>query len=161
MERTQRLHMTEEDREKQARKEFSEAVLRLVSKRLEGQISIDRFREELNRLGEIDADRKAIVVAEMSKRIDPLADDSPLLDLMENGLGLDISGITATLENFAERLHCEEDLAGERLRTALLNKGISGDAVIPNVEADRDWQEKRTEMIGTVKEKLAADSARL
>ncbi len=160
LERTRHLHMTEEDKRRQADEEFIEAVCRLVSKRLDGQISIDRFKADLNRLGEMDTDRKMPAAAEVARRIDPAADNSPLLDLMQQGLGLDISGIEATLKHFAELLHSGEELAVERLRADLLKKGVFGDGVIPNVEADTEWRDKRREMLKAVKEELAAHSAR-
>ncbi len=79
---------------------------------------------------------------------------------MQQGLGLDISGIEATLKHFAELLHSGEELAVERLRADLLKKGVFGDGVIPNVEADTEWRDKRREMLKAVKEELAAHSAR-
>lgn len=160
LERTRHLHMSEEDKRRQADEEFTGAVCRLVSKRLDGQISIDRFKADLNRLGEMDTGRKMLAAAEITRRIDPAADNSPLLDLMKQGLGLDISSIEATLKNFGELLHSVEDQAVERLRAELLKKGVFGDGVIPNVEADTQWRDKRSEMLRTVKEELAAHGTR-
>lgn len=160
MERTRHLHMTEEDKRRQAEEEFTEAVCRAVSKQLDGQIGMDRFKDELNRLGEMDRARKMRAAAEISRRIDPSADNAPLLDLIEHGLGLDISGIEAALKRFDERLGGEEDRAVERTRADLLQKGVSGVAVIPNIEADMEWQDKRREMLETVKEELAAQFGR-
>lgn len=160
MERTQHLHMTEEDKRRQADEEFTEAVCRLVSKRLDGQIGMDRFKTELNRLSEMDGACKMRAAVEILRRIDPLTDSSPLLDLMEHGLGLDISSIEAALKQFGERLHSEQDRAVERTRADLFKKGVSGGAVIPNVEADAEWQEKRRQMLETVKEELAPDLVR-
>lgn len=160
MERTQHLHMSEEDKRRQAEEEFREAVCRLVSKHLDGQKGMDGFKNELHRLGEMDGARKMRAAAEISKRIDPAADNSLVLDLIEHGLGLDISGMKAALKGFGEQLHSEEDRAVERTRADLLKKGVWGVAVIPNVEADRAWQDKRREMIETVKEELAAQLGR-
>jgi hypothetical protein len=161
LERTRHLHMTEEDKRRQADEEFREAFCRIVSKRLDGLIGIDGLRGELKQLGEMDAGRKSLAAAEISKRIDPVADNAPLLELMQHGLGLDISGMAATLEDFGERLHAEESRAVERLREVLRNKGVWGEAVIPNADADAEWQDKRREMVETVREKLVAEGSRL
>ena len=50
MQRTSHLSMSEEDKRKQAAKEFKEAVNRLARKYLDGQIDLDRFRAEFSRL---------------------------------------------------------------------------------------------------------------
>ncbi|MDR3556393.1 MAG: hypothetical protein P4L55_16685 [Syntrophobacteraceae bacterium] len=161
MERTRHLQMTEEDKNRRAEEEFREAVRGLVSKRLDGQIGGDRFQTELNRLGERDNGPKMRAAAEIAARIDPLTDNSPLLGLMEQELGIDVSGLEATLRDFGEQLHGEENRTVERTRAHLLKKGISGLAVIPNAEADREWLERRGEMVETVNKELVARAARL
>lgn len=160
LERTQHLHMTEEDKKRQAEEEFSEAFCRLVSKQLDGQLGIDRFKNELNRLGEMDGTRKMRAAAEISGRIDPAADNSALLGLIEKGLGMDVSGMETALKRFGEKLRAAEELAAEKNRAALLQRGVSGTAVIPNLEVDAQWQEKRREMVETVKGELAAQWGR-
>jgi hypothetical protein len=161
MERTRHLHMTEEDKNRQAEEEFTVAVRGLVSKRLDGQIGRDRFQTELNRLGDGDNGPQLRAAVEIAARIDPLTDNSSLLGLMEQELGIEVSGMEAALRDFGEQLHGEENRTVERIRAHLLKKGISGDAVIPNVEADGQWQERRREMVETVRKNLAARAARL
>ncbi|MGC8492822.1 MAG: hypothetical protein ACP5SH_13900 [Syntrophobacteraceae bacterium] len=156
LERTQHLHMTEEDKRKQSEKEFSEALCRLVSKQLDGQLGLERFKDELGRLDELDGARTMRAAAEICGRIDPASDNSALLDLIEKGLGLDVSGMETALKRFGEKLRAAEDLAAEKNRTVLLQRGVSGAAVIPNLDADAQWQEKRREMVETVKGELAA-----
>ncbi len=160
LERTQHLHMTEEDRRKQAEKEFSEALCGLVSKHLDGQLSIDRFKDELDRLDEPGGARTMRAAAEICGRIDPSSDNSALLDLLEKGLGLDVSGMQTALKRFGEKLRAAEELAAEKNRAVLLQRGVSGVAAIPNLEADAEWHEKREEMIETVKWELAAQLGR-
>ena len=99
MERTRHLTMSEEDKRKQAAKEFKEAVNRLALKYLDGQINLDRFQAEFSRL-EAGASGKTEAAAEIGRRIDPAADNTLLLDLIKHGLGFDISGIEAILHQF-------------------------------------------------------------
>ncbi|MDR3568035.1 MAG: hypothetical protein P4L43_08415 [Syntrophobacteraceae bacterium] len=161
LERTRHLHMSEEDRRREAEEKFREAFCRLVSKRLDGLIGLEGCKEELMRLLDGDAGRKVVAAAEISKKIDPVADNAPLLDFMKHCLGLGISTIEAALEQFGERLHGEENRVVERLRAGLLQRGVFGEAVIPNAEADQEWQKKRREMIETAREMLGAEGARL
>jgi hypothetical protein len=161
MEKTRHLHMTDEDKRKQAAQAFKEAVSRLAGRYLNRQIDLEKFKAELNQLGEGTASDKADAAAEIGRRIDPAADNKVLLDLMRDGLGLDISGIEATLRHFRKMLHSDEGLARERIRVDLSKKGISGTAVIPNPGADKDWTERRREMFEAVKLELTARIAQL
>ncbi|MGA3117510.1 MAG: hypothetical protein ABSF90_24125 [Syntrophobacteraceae bacterium] len=160
MERTRHLRMTEEDKRKQAAAAFKEAVSRLARKYLDGQISLDKLQAELNQL-EGGASGREEAAAEIGRRIDPYADNTLLLDLIKNGLGFDISRIEAILHHFRETVHSEEDQAVERVRADLLKKGISGSAVMPSLETDKDWARRRKEMLETVRVELDARIAQL
>ncbi len=161
MERTRHLHMTEEDKRKQAAAAFKEAVSRLVRKSLDGQINLDRFQAELNRLGPEDAQGKADAAVEIGRRIDPAADNTLLLDLLKHGLGFDTSGIEGILDRFRQTIDSQQGEVVERIRIDLLDKGISGSAVIANPEADKDWAGRRMEMFETARVELAAQIAQL
>ncbi len=160
MQRTRHLYMTEEDKRKQTAAAFKEAVSRLALKYLDGQINLDKFQAELTRLGGGDAGIKG-AAAEIGRRIDPAADNTLLLDLIKNGLGLDISGIEAILHHCSEAIHSEENQVVQRIRVDLLKKGIFGSAVIPNLEADKGWARRRKEMIETARVELDAQIAQL
>lgn len=160
MERTRHLSMTEEDKRKQAAAAFKEAVSRLARKYLDGQINLDRFQAEFNQL-EGGASGRKDAAAEIGRRIDPAADNTLLLDLIKNGLNFDISDIEAILHQFSEAVLCEQDRAVERIKADLLEKGIFGSAVLPNLEADKGWSERRLEMIETARVELDAQIAQL
>ena len=145
MQRTSHLSMSEEDKRKQAAKEFKEAVNRLALKYLDGQIDLDRFRAEFSRL------KAGLFRQSGGSRRDwqanrPAADNSLVLDLIKHGLGYDISDIEAVLKDFREKLHSVNDQAVERIRADLLKKGISGSAVVPNLETDKDHAGRIEEM---------------
>ncbi len=159
MEKTRNLCMTEEDKQKQVAREFRETVSRLTLKYLDRQIDLDKFKAELDRFGEVGSLDKTDGAFEIGKRIDPAADNTDLLDLIKLGLGFDVSGIEAALHHFKETLHREEDREAERVRVDLLGKGISGRAVIPNLEADKEWTKRRAGMLEAVREELAAQIA--
>jgi hypothetical protein len=160
MERTRDLTMTEEDKRKHAAREFKEAVNRLVLRSLDGQIDPDRFRTEFGRL-QTGPFGRAEAAAEIGRRIDPAADNTLVLDLIKHGLGYDISGIEAILKKFRETLHSEDRRTADRIRADLLNKGISGSAVIPNLDTDKDRAARRDEIFEAYREELDATVAQL
>ena len=160
MERTRHLTMSEEDKRNHAAREFKEIVNGLTLRYLEGQIDLDRFQAEFSRL-QAGPFGKAEAAAEIGRRIDPTADNSLVLDLIKHGLGYDISGIEAILKKFSETLHSEDRRTAGRIRVDLLNKGISGSAVIPNLDADKDRAARREEIFEACREELDAAIAQL
>jgi hypothetical protein len=160
MERTRHLYMTEEDKRKQAAEALNDAVKRLVGKCLDGRINPDRFAAELDQLGGGAPCRK-VAAAEIGRRIDPVADNTVLLDLIRNGLGFDIAGIEAILHDFGEAARSEEHRVAERIKAALLKKGIFGNAVIPNLEVDKDWAGRHKELTQAVRVELDEQIAKL
>jgi hypothetical protein len=160
MQRTRHLSMSEEDKRKQAAKEFKDAVNRLALKYLDGQINLDRFQAEFSRL-EAGTSGKAEAAAEIGRRIAPTADNSLVLDLIKHGLGYDISGIEAILKNFREKFHAVDGEAVDRIRADLLKKGIFGSAVVPSLETDKDRAKRIEEMLEAFSEELAEKIARL
>jgi hypothetical protein len=161
MERTRHLQMTDEDRRKQEAQAFRETVSRLAGKFIDRQIDLEKFKSELNKLGEAAGLDKAGAADEIGRRIDPAADNTALLDLIKHGLGFDTSGIEAELRRFRDTLHSDESRALDRIRVELAKKAISGSAVIPNLERDEEWTKKRLQMIETVKLELVAKIAQL
>ncbi len=137
MERTRNLTMSEEEKREQSAAEFKAGVNRLVQKYLDGQINLDRFRDELDRLEGGPSSRDA-AIAQIAGRIEPSSNTGPLLDLLKKGLNKDTSRIEAALVNFHETLDRVDRRASDRIRAELLKSNISGGAVVPNLEADDD-----------------------
>jgi hypothetical protein len=160
MERTRNLSMSEEDKRKQAAREFNEAVNGLVLKYLDGQTDLDGFQAELSRL-EGGPWARAGAAVEIAMRIDPLADNQLLLNVIKYGFGGDISGLEALLNHFRRAVKVGIEQAEERIRVDLLKRGISGSAVIPNLEADKDWTGRLARMVEAFREKLAWEITQL
>jgi len=160
MERTRHLSMSDEDKLEQAAKEFKEAVNRLCLKYLDEQIDLDRFEREFGRLDGGPC-AKADAAAEIARRIDPAADNGPLLGLIKHGLDGDISGFEAMLGDFHRKVRTEDARAAGQIRTDLLKKDILGSAVVPNLETDKDRTVRLGEMVKAFREELAGTIARL
>jgi hypothetical protein len=160
MERTRHLTMSEDDKRKHAAQEFKDAVNGLALRFLNGQINPDRFQAEFSRL-ETGPFGKPEAATEIGRRIDPAADNSLLLDLIKNGLGYGISGIEAVLKKFREMLNSGKIQAAGRIGAYLLKEGISGSAVIPNLDVDKDLAVRHGEISEAFREELDAAIAQL
>jgi hypothetical protein len=160
MERTRNLSMSDEDKREQAAKEFKDAVNRLCLKYLDRQIDLDGFQRDFSRL-DSGPGARAEAAAEIARRLDPTADNGPVLDLIRHGLDYDISGFETILGHFQERVQVEDVRAADQVRMSLLDRGISGSAVTPNLETDRHRTAKLGELVGAFGEELAVEIAKL
>jgi hypothetical protein len=160
MERTRNLTMSDEDRRRQATAELMGSVNRLTQKYLDGELDVERFRSEFDRL-EGSAEGKSSVVSELAKRLNPGGDNVLLLDLLKRALGTEISGTTAILENCRKKMESETGIALDRMRKELLQKDISGSAVVPHVERDTGLVEKRGEILENCMRELQSEISRV
>lgn len=160
MERTRNLSMSDEDKLEQAAKEFKDAVNRLCLKYLDGHIDIESFREKFSKLNGGPSAR-ADAAAEIARRIDPTADNEPLLRLIRGGLEGDVTGIETILDDFHRRAGIEDARAVRQIGIRLLDRGILGSAVTPNLETDKDRTVKLDEMVKAFGDELAVKIAGL
>jgi len=155
MEKTKGLRMTEEEKETFRKKETEGKVRGLLQRFLDGFIDSERLKNEIGDLGEkrYDMAREALL-RECMGRMEPGADNTILLDALENAVGLDIAPIRKII------LDCNQDLEQQKMdRKQVLQKnlrglGISGSAVIPNIHADQEWIRHLSEMNKGFQKKL-------
>lgn len=161
MERTRHLTMSDRDRQEQAEAEFAAAVNRLAQKYLDGEIEIERFQDDFDRIeANPSVSKKRIAAAEVGKRIELSGDNRRLFDLLKSGLRMDISGIETVLKEFREAMDTEEQNSIGTMLESLRERGISGSAVLPNPEADEDGLKRRDEIFREFEEELKSQIAR-
>lgn len=71
---------------------------------------------------------------------------------------MDTGPVKKLLDDFDSRMEHERTKQEEVLREELRKKGITGSAVIPNLDADEEWLSARAEAIQKFKEELRAFS---
>jgi hypothetical protein len=155
MEKTRGLTMTEEEKVAYKQKELVGKVRGLIQKYLDKALSEDRLQVELTALGEMDRDRvKQVIIEETIPKIALGEDNEPVLNILESTIGVDTAPVKEVLADFEDRLGKEKDACEEKLRTRLVEKGISGSAAIPNIAADPEWARSVAQLEGVLKEKL-------
>jgi hypothetical protein len=87
-------------------------------------------------------------------RMEPGADNTILLDALENAVGLDIAPIRKTILDYNRDLEQQEMDRKQVLQKNLMGLGISGTAVIPNIHADQEWIKHLSEMNKGFQKKL-------
>ncbi len=140
MEKTKGLTMTEEEKEAFRKKETEGKVRGLFQRFLDGFIDAERLKDGIGSLGEKRyAVAREALLRECMGRMEPGADNTILLDALENAAGLDIAPIKKIILDYNQDLEQQEMDRKQVLQKNLEGLGISGSAVIPNIHADQEW----------------------
>ncbi len=156
MEKTRDLKMTEGEREAIRRKGLAEKVKSWVQGCLDGRCRVDEVRGHVEEASLDNPDVFDILRMELISRLDPEADNAKLLDLLGGAAGLDVSLIEGELDACRRSLENDRVEYAARAAAGLAARGISGTAVVPNLESDEEWKSHVKETKARLQESLAA-----
>jgi hypothetical protein len=141
MERTRHLTLTGEEKREHAVAEFKKSLSGLIQRCQDGTLTPGRFREDLHVLqANWQVTDSQIVLDEISKRLNLDGEKAWALDLLAQAFGINPHGITAVSDEYRKAVNEVALNRSDQIRKELGEKeGIYGTAVIPNLEADREW----------------------
>jgi hypothetical protein len=147
MEKAKKFSVTEEEKQGFKRQELEGKIKGLVQKTLDGVLDFERFQVEVVGLqakegGLIDQILKEEVVA----RIEPVANSEALLRILEYIAGPSSAAVGKVLGDFENKAEKQKESRQKALIEDFKKKGISGSAVLPNLDADAEWLRIRSEM---------------
>jgi hypothetical protein len=155
MEKTRDMVPSEEEKQAFRAQEVEVEVRGLVQKYLDSALDLEKLREELERFkGEDRQTAQRSLVRECAARLDPEEDPAPLIDLMKSAAGVDPSPYLERLKRCRERLDREAEKAAQRVLERIKRKGISGDAIRPNIRSDEEWTALLESQRASLKEEL-------
>jgi len=155
VEKTKGLTMSEEEKEAFRKKETEGKVRGLLQRFLDGFIDSERLKDEIGSLGETrDSVAKEALIRECMGRMEPGADNTILLDALENAAGLDIAPVQKIILDYNQDIEQQKMDRKQVLQKNLEGLGISGSAVIPNIHADHEWIRHLSEMNKGFREKI-------
>jgi hypothetical protein len=153
MEKTKGLTMTDEEKQQFKRREMEGKVMGLIQKFSDGLLDLERLKMEMAVLQEKDkAMVDGIVREKTMDRIELGEDNKPMLRILESIVNMDTKPIEKLLENYENRLLQEQGDRERALGRQLKEQGISGSAVLPNLEEDPEWGQRLTGMKEAFKE---------
>jgi hypothetical protein len=156
MEKTKGLTMSEEEKRAFKEEEMAGKIKGLIQKFLDGVLDMERLKIEVAGLDEKDEDKVKVMIREESiSKIEPGETNEPILRILEEVTGLDTESVRRALKNFEGRLEQEKGVREKELIKSLDKNGISGSAVLPNIQADPEWAQHVSEMRDEFKEKLS------
>jgi hypothetical protein len=155
MEKAKNLTVTEEEKVAFKRKELEGKIRSFVQKYLDSFIDLDRLKAELTPLRREGEDMvRELIKEDMLGRIQFGQNNDPLLDMLSKTIGVNTGPIKELLNQFEKRMDREKESREKILEEELRTRGISGSAVIPNLNGDQKWLRTVSELNQLFREKM-------
>ena len=158
MEKTKNLNLSDAEKQDQKNKEMESLLRGLVQKYQDQIITLEQFKAEYQVLRQdynFSGGQHKHLFKVICARIELGKDNQVLLDLLSQFAGSDIEEITSVLQDFEAAIQTasatQRQIAKDELASV---HHISGSAVLPNLDADRDWQEVVNQIRATFEESL-------
>jgi hypothetical protein len=147
MEKAKKFSVTEEEKQGFKRQELEGKIKGLVQKALDGVLDSERFQVEVTALQTKEKDLvDRILKEEVVARIELGANNEALLKILENVAGPASPAIRKVLAEFEKKAESEKESRRNRALENLRKKGISGSAVLPNLDADPEWFRAKSDL---------------
>ena len=161
MERTRNLTLSKEEKQAQKLKETENRIKGLLQKLLDGLLTKNQISQEYERLKkEAGLSDNKLFVEEVLRRLDPEQGAQIMLEILEECCGLETAPFQAVIDEHHQAYNQAVQKHTAQLKEHLAQKhSIAGTAVIPNLEADEQWQQATQDMQRQFESKLnrAAD----
>lgn len=158
MEKTRHLTLSEDEKNQQKTEHIQKRINGLIRKYMDEAIKMEQFRQELSSVAENDDDRiDNILMNIVIDRIDPDGDNQKLFEIIDECSHFNSADITARISKYRQR---QTEFAEKRLKEMIKElskqRKISGDAVIPNLYADKKWIQFTSQMNSQFREDISS-----
>ncbi|MFW6115174.1 MAG: hypothetical protein ACOC6E_02630 [Thermodesulfobacteriota bacterium] len=141
LEKTKDLSLSSQEKQKMAEQNLEKKVRSLLSKYLEELIPLDRLTEEVEQIA---GTQKALALqflkTQLLNQIDFDRDNSSILAALKEIGGIDISSLSLLQQEYLSEKEAAKREITEKSFAELQHKGITGSAVVPNLENNPDWK---------------------
>lgn len=142
MEKTKGLTLSEEEEAEVRQQELSGKVRGLIQKFLDSLLDLNKLKAEVDLLSDYPRDIvEEAIIEESLPHMELGEDNAPIYRVFEETLGMNSRPVLDIEGAYLERLEREKKVFETSLKEKIMEKGISGSAVIPNLEADPDWKQ--------------------
>src|SRR4030042_2315589 len=153
MEKTKGLTLSPKEKEEVRREEWLKKAKGLIQKFLDDRTDLGKVKDEL-----FDREKplewKNLLKRELINGLDPEGDNEKRFQLLGEFLQIPLENFLKILEAFNQRINQEKVRQTDQLIKKLTGKGVSGAAVIPNLERDPSWKRYYDQEKQACKEKL-------
>ena len=160
LEKTRNLTLSEEEKRNLAREELDKKIRGLAGKCLDNLLPSERIREELESIESDDPDLPyKLFTVHLLAHVDLDVDMSAILSALKEVVGFDPAPLELLQQEYkAEKETARRSFAEETL-SELDKRGVSGSAVVPNLDGIPEWvqfqrglSERYREKIGELRE---------
>ncbi|MFC1535480.1 hypothetical protein ACFL7M_19200 [Thermodesulfobacteriota bacterium] len=140
MEKTKHMTVSEDEKMEFKVREVRSRVRGMINKFFDGVIGLDKLKMEI---ATIEKEKQGMAtqafIIELIPLIKPGEDHTTILEILEIMNGIDATQVKALLDGFNKKLEDKRDERDKALEERVKERGISGSAVIPNLNADSEW----------------------
>ena len=149
MEKTRHLTLSQEEKEEQKRIEVKNRLKGLIQKYQDNLLRKENLEKELNSLKTTyDLNVDKMMADLLLNRLKLGRNNTLFLELLSESCGLNVKELEAIFQNFRESVKSATEERVENIKSDLVKKRfISGSAVVPNLESDKQW----LSMLGDIK----------
>jgi hypothetical protein len=147
MEKAKKFSVTEEERQGFKRQELEGKIKGLVQKTIDGILDVERFQVEVTALRAKDRDLvDQVLKEELVTRLEVETNSEALLKILENVSGPTWDAVKKVMAEFERKGEKQKNSRRKTMLESFSKKGISGSAVLPNIDADPEWIRAKSEM---------------
>ena len=147
MEKAKKFSVTEEEKQGFKRQELEGKIKGLVQKSIDGIWDSERFQVEVAALQAKDKDLvDQVLKEELVTRLELKENSQELLKMLEYVAGSASSGVRKVLADFEKKGEEQKEIRQKTLLESFQKKGISGSAVLPNMDTDPEWLRAHSEL---------------
>jgi hypothetical protein len=156
MEKTRNMKLSDEEKRAQKQSEIASRIKGIMQKLQDGLISEDQFKIDYETLKkEVGRSDDGPLINEIFARLDPVEDTALLLNILEDCCGLETDSISSMIEDYRESYQQAARVRLVKIKERLAQKYlITGTAVVPNLDADEEWQRQLQDMRGHFEDRL-------
>jgi hypothetical protein len=155
MEKAKKFSVTEEEKEGFRRRELEGKIKGLVQKTLDGILDPERFQVEVSALQAKGKDLvDQVLKDEVVAHLELDGNSEALLKMLENIAGPASAAVRNALADSENKGEQQKESRRKALLESFKKKGISGSAVLPNLDADPEWTRTKVEMRTQLQEKI-------
>lgn len=161
MEKTRHLTLSQEEKDAQTKVEVHKRLKGLVQKYQENLLRKDRLEKELDILKKTYAmDVDQVLLNLLLSSLEPGRHYKMYLELLNEICGLNVSGLEKIFQDFKGTVKSATEKRVNEIKADLEKKQfISGSAVVPNIESDREWLSMLGDILGRFEQDLSREKS--
>jgi hypothetical protein len=142
LEKTKHLTLSDEEKQKQRYDKLRKKLKGLVQRFTDRVLKLEELKKEWEVLQQAyELNGKNVLILEISEKINLDRDNAALLQLLQEFRGKKAPNINSLLKNYQDTRRSMAEKKIHKIKEDLAqNRFISGSAIVPNLEADPEWQ---------------------